>query len=166
MLLLYSDTVTSIPMTDERIAELRSAYDRCFGCGVNNPIGLHLDDFAESPGGATGRFAPEQDFNGFHGILHGGVIATALDEISAWSAILAEGVFIFTAKLEIRYRAEARISDEFTLVGSVTQRRGKRLLIDAQMRSGSTVIAESSGLFVVAGTLEDLVAQPRDITTR
>jgi acyl-coenzyme A thioesterase PaaI-like protein len=166
MLLRYSDAMASIPMTDERIAELRKAYDRCFGCGVNNPIGLHLDDFSEAPDGATGRFTPEQDFNGFHDILHGGVIATALDEISAWSAILSEGVFIFTAKLEIRYRAEAHIDQEYTLVGTVSQRRGKRLLIDALMRTDDAVVAESSGLFVVAGTLEDLLAPQRDITTR
>jgi len=165
MVLRYSDAVASTTLSDEEISELRSAYDRCFGCGVNNPVGLHLDGFARSQDGATGTFSPQDDFSGFRGILHGGVIATALDEISAWSAILTEGVFVFTAKLEIRYRSEASIDDEFTLTGSVTQRRGKRLLIQAAMLSGDRVVAQSSGLFVVAGSVEELVARQRDVTT-
>ncbi len=162
MLLRYSGAMTSVDLTDERIAALRSVYDRCFGCGVDNPIGLHLHDFTAAPDGVTARFTPSEDFNGFHGVLHGGVVATALDEISAWSAILGAGVFVFTAKLEIRFRAEARIDDTFTLMGSVVDDRGRRLTIESSMRSGDRVVAQASGLFVVAGTLDEVVA---DVTT-
>ena len=149
--------MVAIPVSDERIQHLRSAYSRCFGCGTQNPIGLHLDRFAETPDGIEAPFTPGSNFNGFHGVVHGGVIATALDEISAWSAIVSEGVFVFTAKLDIRYRAEARIGHAFVLSGTVTQRRGRRLLIDAEMRSGETITAQSSGLFVVADTVDNLL---------
>ena len=149
--------MAGIPISDERITRLRSAYNRCFGCGAQNPVGLHLDHFAETPDGIEAPFTPGSNFNGFHGVVHGGVIATALDEISAWSAIVSEGVFVFTAKLDIRYRAEARIGATFVLSGTVTQRRGRRLLIDAEMRSGETVTAQSSGLFVVADTVDNLL---------
>jgi acyl-coenzyme A thioesterase PaaI-like protein len=149
--------MTGIPISDVRITRLRSAYDRCFGCGAQNPIGLHLGHFAETADGLEAPFTPGSNFNGFHGVVHGGVIATALDEISAWSAIVSEGVFVFTAKLDIRYRTEAKVGDTFVLSGTVTQRRGRRLLIDAEMRSGDTVAAQSSGLFVVADTVENLL---------
>jgi acyl-coenzyme A thioesterase PaaI-like protein len=149
-----------IPISDERISRLRSTYDRCFGCGAQNPIGLHLDHFAEAADGVQAPFTPGSNFNGFHGIVHGGVIATALDEISAWSAIVAEGVFVFTAKLDLRYRAEAKVGDTFLLTGTVRQRRGRKLLIDAQMTSGDTVTAESSGLFIVADTVDNLLQSP------
>ena len=149
--------MTGIPISDERITRLRSAYNRCFGCGAQNPIGLHLGQFAETADGIEAPFTPGSNFNGFHGVVHGGVIATALDEISAWSAIVSEGVFVFTAKLDIRYRTEAKVGDTFVLSGTVTQRRGRRLLIDAEMRSGDTVAAQSSGLFVVADTVDDLL---------
>ena len=146
-----------ISISDERIGRLRSAYDRCFGCGAQNPIGLHLDHFTETSDGVEAPFTPGSNFNGFHGVVHGGVIATALDEISAWSAIVSEGVFVITAKLDLRYRSEAKVGDTFVLEGTVTQRRGKRLLIDAVMRSGETITAESSGLFVVADTIDNLL---------
>ena len=159
MLPRYSVPITPIPITDSRISALRSAFDGCFGCGSRNPIGLRLDGFAEFDRGVRAPFAPDSNFNGFHGIVHGGVIATALDEISAWSAIVAEGVFVFTAKLEIRYRAEARTGTNYVLEGIVNQRRGKRLLIDATMSSGGVAVAESSGLFVVADTVEHLIEE-------
>jgi len=150
--------MTSNSLSDERIAQLRSAYDRCFGCGAENPVGLHLDGFTATPDGMEAPFTPGSDFNGFHGVVHGGVIATALDEISAWSAIASQGVFVFTAKLDISYRREARIGDTFVLTGTVTQRRGRKLFIDATMTSGSTITAQSSGLFIVADTVDNLLA--------
>ena len=149
--------MSGIPLSDERIARLRSAYGRCFGCGAHNPIGLHVDGFVETPDGIEAPFTPGSNFNGFHGVVHGGVIAAALDEISAWSAIVSEGVFVVTAKLDIRYRAEAQIGERFVLTGVLTQRTGKRLLIDAQMTSGDTVVAQSSGLFIVADTVDNLL---------
>lgn len=158
--------MAGIALSDRRITQLRSAYDRCFGCGEQNPIGLHLDDFAETPDGIEAPFKPGTDFNGFHGVLHGGVTATALDEISAWSAIVSEGVFVFTAKLEIRYRSEAKIGDTFSLKGTVMQRRGKRLLIDAVMRSGDSITAQSSGLFIVADTVDHLLEGTAGSTAR
>ncbi len=166
MLLRYSGVVAAVPLTDERISVLRAVYDRCYGCGSQNPIGLHLDDFAETPTGVSAPFSPDRDFNGFHDIVHGGIIATGLDEISAWAAIVAEGVFVFTAKLEIKYRAEAHTSDHFTLEGTVEERRGKRLMIHAALMSDDVVVAESSGLFIVAGTIEELIANRRDVTTK
>jgi acyl-coenzyme A thioesterase PaaI-like protein len=164
--MLYAAPMQGIPLTDERIARLRSAYGRCFGCGAHNPIGLHLGGFAETQDGIEAPFTPGSNFNGFHGVVHGGVIATALDEISAWSAIVSEGVFVVTAKLDIRYRAEARIGDRFVLAGLLKQRRGKRLLIDARMTYGETVVAQSSGLFIVADTVDNLLKEHDAATAR
>jgi acyl-coenzyme A thioesterase PaaI-like protein len=155
-----------IPISDDRIEQLRSTYDRCFGCGVQNPIGLHLDDFTETHDGVQALFTPGSDFNGFHGVVHGGVIATALDEISAWSAVVSAGVFVFTAKLDIRYRSESKIGDTFLLTGTVTEQRGRRLLIDAGMTAGDKVTAQSSGLFVVADTVDNLLEASGKPTAR
>ncbi len=154
----YSEAMAGIPLADDRIRQLRSAYGQCFGCGADNPIGLHIDNLQETPDGVTASFTPRGDFNGFHGVVHGGIVATALDEISAWAAIVAEGIFVFTAKLEIRYRAKAVVGDTLELTGSVVERRGRRLLIDAVLRSGDAVIAQSSGVFILADTVDNLLA--------
>ncbi len=134
----------------ERIASLRARYDRCFGCGPGNPIGLHLEDFMVDRDEVTATFVPRPEYEGFASTLHGGVVAAALDEASAWSAMLTEGVLVFTARLEIRYLTPAHTDARYTLHGVVRERRGRRLLVDARMEGADRTVATSSGLFVVA----------------
>jgi acyl-coenzyme A thioesterase PaaI-like protein len=138
------------------IDTLRKAYAHCFGCGLDNPSGLRLDGFIVQDRTVRAPFAPQPAFAGFDGVLHGGIVAAALDEISAWSAMLTEGVLVFTAKLEIRYRRQADANGMFTLAGEVTERRGKRLSITASMRSGDETIASSEGLFVAAKAVDPI----------
>ncbi len=132
------------------VNRLRARYGDCFGCGINNPLGLQLDGFAHRDGAVEAPFIPRPEYAGFDDTLHGGVVATALDEISAWAAMLDHGVLVFTAKLEIRYRKQARASRSFTMRGEVTERRGRRLVIEASMIDGDTVVAQSEGLFMIA----------------
>jgi acyl-coenzyme A thioesterase PaaI-like protein len=139
------------------VAALRAAYSRCFGCGLNNEHGLQLDGFTVDESGVIAPFSPKPDFAGFEGILHGGVVATALDEISAWSAMLTEGVFVYTAKLDIRFRKQADLDNEFLLRASVVERRGKRLTIGASLSGNSKTVAESTGLFVVAEDIQSVL---------
>ena len=56
------------------------AQNRCFGCGAANPIGLHLE-FARSEDGSVVCMKTVSDtFEGPPGYVHGGIIATMLDE--------------------------------------------------------------------------------------
>lgn len=145
----------------DAVGRLRNRYDACFGCGSANPVGLHLDGFAVDGDAIVAPFAPRPEFAGFEDTLHGGIVATALDEISAWSAMFTHGVLVFTATLDIRYRSQAGSGDQFEMRGAVVERRGRRLKITGQMNRGGSVVAESNGLFIVA---EDLTAE-LDLTT-
>ena len=140
--------------TETTIAALREGYTSCFGCGLDNPHGLKLDGFKVEDDIITAVFEPHARFQGFDGVLHGGIVATALDEISAWSAMLTHGVFVFTAKLEIAYRGKSPLGVPLTLTGSVEERRGRRLTIAGAMTHDGVLVAESNGLFVVAGSVE------------
>ena len=75
----------------DRIATIRADYDHCFGCGAANPIGLQLDGFSLDARRVTASFVPRADYHGFSDLLHGGIVAAALDEIMAWTAILVAG---------------------------------------------------------------------------
>jgi len=144
-------------MTPDRAAvdRIRSEYAQCFGCGLENLAGLHIDGFEVTDSAVTAPFAPRESFAGFEGVLHGGIVATALDEISAWSAMLAEGVFVFTAKLNLSYRKNVPTGEHLELSAKVTERRGRRLWIDAELSHQGAKLAESAGVFVVASELGD-----------
>ena len=62
-------------------------HDLCFGCGLANVFGLHLE-LERTPGGdgVIGRFFVKQDHQGEPGAAHPGVVAAALEEALALAA--------------------------------------------------------------------------------
>ena len=63
-------------------------YSHCFVCGPENQIGLKARFFFDGHKAHTTVTADER-FVGYHGIYHGGLLATLLDEVMI-KAILAE----------------------------------------------------------------------------
>ena len=59
----------------------RHTGDECFACGRSNPIGLHIGNFDIQGDDVVATFTARQDLQGTIGNLHGGIAATALDEI-------------------------------------------------------------------------------------
>ncbi|HEY5889323.1 MAG TPA: PaaI family thioesterase [Acidimicrobiia bacterium] len=139
------------PIDQEWMDSVRSEYGHCFGCGPDNPMGLHVDGFAREGDTVTASFRPRDEFRGFHDILHGGVIATALDEILAWTSILVVGHMAVTAKLELRFRNAAPAGVDYRLEGHLVERRGRRLVMKAVCRAGDEVVAEANALFLTTG---------------
>ncbi len=138
----------------DQIAAVRADYGHCFGCGVDNPIGLRLDGFEQIENTVRAVFEPRQDFHGFSDLLHGGIVATGLDEIMAWTAILVENVMVMTGTLDLRYRKPAPVDTSFALEGELIERRGRQLRLSGRMLDGDTVIAEAAGLFLVVQELK------------
>ena len=127
---------------------VRSEYGHCFGCGLDNPIGLQVDDFTRDGDTISARFTPRDDYRGFQDILHGGVVATALDEILGWTAILVVGTMAVTVKMEMKFRKPAPVDGDYELHGRLVEQRGKRLVLEASCSSRGEVIAEANALFL------------------
>lgn len=130
--------------------------DLCFACGRRNDVGLHLDDFTWDGKTVTGSFEPREDYRGADDVLHGGIAATAIDEISVWAGILGEGVLTVTGRLELRYRSPLTIHDTVTASATVEERRGRRLVISAELRTGDRLAVQSNGLFLVSRDMHEL----------
>ncbi|MCE2528133.1 MAG: PaaI family thioesterase [Actinomycetia bacterium] len=143
---------------NELIAQVRSYYgEGCFACGQANPHGLRMEGFGVQDGYAVAEFKPRAEHRGTEGTLHGGVVTTTLDEISVWAAILTYQTMVVTGRLEVKFRRPGKVDDpNLWARGRVEERRGKRLVISAQLLSGSTVCASSTGLFITTQTLEEM----------
>lgn len=139
----------------ERIAAIRDQYDRCFGCGRANPIGLQLDGFERLDNQVAVKFTPHPDHMGFTDVLHGGIVAAALDEIMAWTAMLVEGVLVVTGTLDLRYRKPANVGTTFDLVGTLEDRRGRRLMATARLLDNGTAVADASAMFLTIADLPE-----------
>jgi acyl-coenzyme A thioesterase PaaI-like protein len=93
--------------------------------------------------------------------LHGGILAALLDETVGRAAYLVQE-WVFTAKVEVRFRQPAPLGQQIRFEGRLVRRRGKFLELSgsALLRNG-TVLAEARGLYVLLP--EDIRSQAEAI---
>lgn len=97
---------------------LKSDIDHhCFGCSKSNPIGLQLE-FKRDGEDFYCDFTPREEFQGYPGMLHGGIIATLLDEVMA-NNLLAQGLLVVTAEINIRYIHKISIGEKLHIYSKV-----------------------------------------------
>jgi uncharacterized protein (TIGR00369 family) len=119
---------------------------RCFVCGPDNPEGLRLEFRMDRERGEAGTDVvfPAR-FQGWEGIVHGGLLATVLDEAmikAAW----ARGQRSVTGEITVRYLKPARTGEAYRLKGRVTGTRGKIILAESELLGeGGEAVARASG---------------------
>ena len=128
--------------------------NRCFVCGPDNPIGLHLT-FRLEDGACVSEFTPGENHQGYPGVIHGGMIYSVLDDVMAnW--LYLRGARAYTARCEIRYRSPAREGEKLLLEGR--QKARKRKLVEmegtARRASDGKVVATATATFVVVDERE------------
>jgi len=99
----------------------------CFICGVENPIGLKLRIYQTSPGIIETTYTAPEHFQGYPGILHGGIVASILDEISG-RALMGDPLsprFMYTGKLQVRYRKNVPIGKPLRIIGKAIKSKVK-----------------------------------------
>jgi acyl-coenzyme A thioesterase PaaI-like protein len=98
----------------------------CFVCGVENPVGLHLKFYQTAPGEVSVDFTPPEHYQGYPGVLHGGIAATMLDETAGRALMgIFPPRFMFTAKLEVKYRKNIPVGQPIKIVGKAGKERGR-----------------------------------------
>lgn len=99
----------------------------CFICGLENPIGLKLRIYQTEPGVIETSYTAPDHFQGYPGVLHGGIVATILDEISGRAQMgdVAAPRFMFTAKLEVKYRKNVPTGKPLKIIGKAGRVKGK-----------------------------------------
>ena len=124
----------------------------CFLCGRQNAISLKINWHNDSETGQVRAtvIVPEH-FNGYPGIVHGGIVAAILDE-TAGRAILLDGDpddLMVTLKLEVKYRRPTPTGQPLTAVGWVIRRTESRAQVAGELRlADGTITAQCEALIV------------------
>ena len=127
----------------------RADANRCFVCGPDNPIGLHIV-FRLDGELCRGEFTPGEDHVGFDGVTHGGIIFSALDDVMAnW--LFLRGARGYTAKCEVRYREMLPVNTQVRLESRVLKQKGKVIVLEGKaVRADSgSLVAQSEASFMV-----------------
>jgi acyl-coenzyme A thioesterase PaaI-like protein len=128
------------------VAERPSPARLCFGCGDENPQGLGMH-FSIEDGRAVAEFTPPEYLQGYPGRMHGGGVATMLDEAMGW-AVYARGAWAMTARFTMRFRRGVPLGGPLVISGWVTRDRGRFLEVQAEARTNDgALLAQADGLF-------------------
>lgn len=131
----------------------------CFVCGESNTIGLNLR-FETDGRIVRTRFTPRPEHIGFKEVVHGGIIATLLDEIMVWAVAVETKRFGYCAELTVRYQKPLRPGEEvFASAELVANRRNKIFEAKSEVKNAAgEVLATATAKYlpVKAADMADL----------
>ena len=141
--------------------EFEFAEHNCFACGTLNANGLQLDLHLE-PARCWTELELDPRFQGWDEIAHGGIVATILDEVMAWSLVASDN-WGLTARMNVAFRRPVALSTPIRAEGWIT--RVRRRMIETAARlvdvETGTELASATGLYVAADAARKAELQAR-----
>ena len=121
----------------------------CFACGKDNPIGLHIEFHTEG-NECTAEFTPDENHVGWEDTVHGGILYSALDDVTA-NVLYKKKLKAHTARCEIRYRQPARVGETLLLKGWIEKEKGRLILLrgEARRKLDDVVVADCEAKFIL-----------------
>lgn len=119
----------------------------CVVCGHQNPQGLQLT-FCIDGNGVAAEWVPGKNWESFHGVIHGGVTSTVLDEAMS-KAIIANGLDAFTVDLRVRFKQKLHTGEAVQIRGWVVQQQKRRITAEASICSSIGEHAHAWGVFLI-----------------
>jgi acyl-coenzyme A thioesterase PaaI-like protein len=129
---------------------LGAHYGQCFGCGGDQPHGLHLVARAGDGVTVTAEFTVQPAHQGAPGLAHGGVLASALDETLGSLGWLLRTIAV-TGRLETDFLLPVPVGTTLYLEAEVTAVAGRKIYSTATGRVGGPdgpVAVRADALFV------------------
>jgi uncharacterized protein (TIGR00369 family) len=123
---------------------------QCFGCSPMNTAGLKMTFATDGESVISSLKVPEH-LCGWDHLVHGGVIATILDEIMSWAALHLLKKIILTKSVSIDFIKPVYIGKMLTAKGRVIKLKSKReaLMEGVIVNDSNEICARSQGTFVL-----------------
>ncbi len=93
----------------------------CFGCCPTNPFGVHMEFFEEGDD-IVSLWQPRQHYQSWVNTMHGGILATLLDETAGWVVSRKLQTTGVTTHLDVHYKkAVSTLEKQLTIRGHITE---------------------------------------------
>jgi uncharacterized protein (TIGR00369 family) len=118
----------------------------CFVCGKENLLGLKIEFHENQPGKEV---AAEVTFpahlQGWQNTVHGGLLATVLDETMI-KAAAAAGSKCVTAEINVKYKKPAMTGSVYRASGNIVEVRGRIITAESRLcDSAGQIVAQATG---------------------
>ncbi len=119
----------------------------CFACSPDNPIGLKLQ-FEDDGDVLRTSFTPGEEHQGWIDVVHGGLIATVLDEAMAqWC--WRRGMAAMTAEITVRFRKGVPVNRTILVTARLLQEKGRLVELAAEARlDDGELAAQATAKFI------------------
>jgi len=107
--------------------------DYCFACGTLNPLGLHLKFFSDGDRLCT-RVRPGPHWQGYHGVVHGGLQSTIFDDLMSNHLFRLHHVWNTTAELSVRFKQPVPVGAELLFSTRLESQRGRLWTMGGECR--------------------------------
>jgi len=121
----------------------------CYVCGIQNPAGLRLD-FATDRRVVETRFQFRRELCGFAATVHGGLIATVLDEVMVWAVGVGAGQLTYCGEMTVRYQRPTPPETDLIARGELIENKRGRLFLSkgSLFDTAGDLLAESTGKYL------------------
>ena len=119
----------------------------CFVCGRENALGLRARWTSDRAAGEVrAALAIPEQFNGYPGVVHGGILTALLDEAAVRTALLEGGFddLLVTARIEVTFRRPTPTEAPVTVVARILKRTATRAQAEAEIRLADGTVAASA----------------------
>lgn len=128
--------------------EIPSHFRWCFGCGEDHPTGLHMKMTAGDDLTVHGVFTVTENHQGAPGLAHGGVLASAFDDVLGGLNWLI-GYPVVTGRLETEYRRPVPVGSTLSITARIDGIKGRKVFTsaDGYLDDGQLAV-RASALFI------------------
>ena len=129
-------------------ADIPSHFRWCFGCGDDHPTGLHMKMTAGDDLTVHGVFTVTENHQGAPGLAHGGILATAFDDVLGGLNWLI-GYPVVTGRLETEYRRPVPVGSTLSIIARIDGIKGRKVFTSAvgYLQDGQVAV-RASALFI------------------
>lgn len=123
----------------------------CFVCGLESPVGLKLRFMDDGADEVHAVITVPEVYQGYPGVVHGGVIAAMLDEAAGRALMIDDpDRFMFTGKMTIRYRQPVPAGVELRLTGRLMRDRGRAAQAHSALHLPDGTVAAEADVMLIA----------------
>jgi uncharacterized protein (TIGR00369 family) len=129
--------------------QMRMHNPMCFGCGEDSPAGLHLKMYAGEDFSVTATMEVDARFEGGPGVIHGGILSTAFDDVMGMAPLLV-GPSAVTVHLEVDYRRPIPVGSTLHFRAEILGKQRRKVFTEGVAHIGDPddPVATAHAIFV------------------
>ena len=115
----------------------------CFACGKENPVSLKMEFKKLGTDIVHSEIIISKNYQGWEGIVHGGIVATMLDEAAAYLCGHLFGTGCVTAEINVKYRKPTPTNEKISIYAELKEKKRNILYIKSFIKFNDEVTAEA-----------------------